>query len=222
MPGKGPAQHRLLVIHGPFGALGPRAAQIASNNAIRRSARFAAAVVNDAIAGREPLDATSEEENLEDFLEDLTEDDSMEEESSDDEVSGFQVASNQTTQAHEPQHVQHNALAAAPAPALASAPATADEVQPALILCLYCDREFNSMTARRRHELDRHVGTICRWPGCGTVTATEDELIQHFLDHQRDAVAQGWDKQNCPWPNCGKAFSRGHSVQRCFKRHNRG
>ncbi|KAI1746473.1 hypothetical protein F4782DRAFT_536438 [Xylaria castorea] len=235
MPGKGPVQHRLLVAQGPFAALGPLSAQIASDNAIRRSARAAAAVVNDALAGREPSDATSEEVNLEDFLEDVPEDESMDEESSDDDDLGLNVTSNQAAYTHEPEddseqdeeheNVQNNTqpiyyaapavLAAFPAPVpvsatgtAASTAATAGQNLQDLIPCMYCDREFSSTSARHQHALDRHIGTICHWPSCGTVTDTEDELIQHFLEHQRVGIEQGWEKTACAWPNCGKSFSR--------------
>ncbi|KAI0182419.1 hypothetical protein EV127DRAFT_415124 [Xylaria flabelliformis] len=265
MPGKGPAQYRLLITHGPFGHLGPAKAQIAHNNAVRRSARRAAAVVNDALAGRYTFDVTSDEETLEDYMEPLSEDESMEDETSDDGVLGidltrrpavntheqendseeevFQVESEEESEEEEVEEHQYvsrgtqtmyyytpvavSALASGPVPtpvpvpAPVSATTAANQGRQRLVPCSYCDRQFSSVVIRHQHEHDKHIGTTCHWPGCGTVTNTDDELHQHFRDHHRDAIEQGVDKNTCPWPNCGKVFSRADTVQRCLKRHNR-
>ncbi|KAI0863806.1 hypothetical protein F4860DRAFT_511696 [Xylaria cubensis] len=267
MPGKGPAQYRLLITHGPFGHLGPAKAQIAHNNAVRRSARRAAAVVNDALAGRYTFDVTSDEETLEDYMEPLSEDESMEDETSDDGVLGidltrrpavntheqendseegeeeevFQVESDEESEEEEVEEHQYvsrgtqtmyyytpvavSALASGPGPVPGPGPVSAataaNQGRQRLVPCSYCDRQFSSVVVQHQHEHDKHIGTTCHWPGCGTVTNTDDELHQHFRDHHRDAIEQGVDKNTCPWPDCGKVFSRADTVQRCIKRHNR-
>ncbi|KAI0555618.1 hypothetical protein F4679DRAFT_524463 [Xylaria curta] len=260
MPGKGPAQHRLLITHGPFGYMGPVKAHIAANNAIRRSARAAAAVVNDALAGREPVDVTSEEDNLERFLEEVTEDESLTDATSDDGVLGIDLTRRPAVYTHEPEddseegpeeesgeeseeefeeeiedhqyasqgtqtlyHYPPLASGRVPVrvPVSAPAAANANRGRQRSVTCAYCNKEFSTVGRQRRHEQDKHIGTICRWPGCGAVTNTDEELHQHFRDHQRVAVEQGWDKTTCPWPNCGRVYSRSDTINRCFKRHNR-
>ncbi|KAH8164560.1 hypothetical protein CIB48_g3675 [Xylaria polymorpha] len=279
MPGKGPVQRRLLEVHGPFGHLGPRAAHEASMHAIHctRRGRDASAVVNDVINGRQQTESVSSEDSLEDYMEYLTEDDSVEEETSQGEGSGSKASNNQEMQDDETEdnneqdtdgeehddeqdtyaeddenetaqyNLQFSYYAPTPMPASSPpfSPVTAGTAAPAVIFlapivgpaaaaavaaasnnldnaphCPHCDKEFNNAAAQRQHVLDRHVGTTCYWPDCLTVTATEAELSTHFHEHQRSAVARGWNPLHCPWPNCGKEFSRRYSVQRCFKKHN--
>jgi len=89
--------------------------------------------------------------------------------------------------------------------------------------CRRCGKTFLQESACRTHMNDTHVGRMCYWPACyGGVFDNEEQLRLHFRVHQQVAVEQhGQDPTVCPWPGCGKQFSRAHTVQRCIKAHNR-
>ncbi|KAI1174934.1 hypothetical protein F4777DRAFT_579524 [Nemania sp. FL0916] len=78
----------------------------------------------------------------------------------------------------------------------------------------------NSKNQEHRHIMDRHVGTRCLWPGCHATTANETDLLRHLWDHQAPEINRGTLPTECPWPNCGKSFTRKDTVRRCIKRHN--
>ncbi|KAI1198756.1 hypothetical protein F5X97DRAFT_342470 [Nemania serpens] len=86
--------------------------------------------------------------------------------------------------------------------------------------CRDCPKEFAKNSILQTHVNDRHVGRVCYWPQCGSSFETEGQLIQHFQQHQRQAITAGFDPKACPWPRCEKEFSRRDTVQRCIKRHN--
>ncbi|KAI0817144.1 hypothetical protein GGR55DRAFT_619222 [Xylaria sp. FL0064] len=92
---------------------------------------------------------------------------------------------------------------------------------PQRFICHYCPRVYNRNAPLDQHIRDRHCGTRCYFPGCGRSFSTEDGLLGHFRDHQRQGAAQSLLQTQCPWPGCGKVCSRRDSVQRCIKRHNR-
>ncbi|KAI1117965.1 hypothetical protein F5Y14DRAFT_447375 [Nemania sp. NC0429] len=86
--------------------------------------------------------------------------------------------------------------------------------------CPNCPKLFTKHSTMQTHIADRHVGMRCYFPGCGVTTNTELGMIEHFLQHQRLAIEGGGEPTVCPWPGCGKNFSRKDTVQRCIKRHN--
>ncbi|KAI1426572.1 hypothetical protein F5Y12DRAFT_741536 [Xylaria sp. FL1777] len=88
-------------------------------------------------------------------------------------------------------------------------------------VCPRCPQEYEKKSNLVKHCQDRHPGTRCNFPHCGTITATEHELIAHFVLHQQLGESEGLRPEQCPWPDCGKVFSRADTVQRCIKRHNR-
>ncbi|KAI1815365.1 hypothetical protein GGS20DRAFT_342129 [Poronia punctata] len=96
-----------------------------------------------------------------------------------------------------------------------------EEGEAGLLACRRCGRRYRKRAALSTHMSDAHNGRMCYWAGCGGVSATEADLHAHFRMHQQDAVAAGQSRTACPWPGCDKSFSRGDSVLRCIKRHNR-
>ncbi|KAI1132399.1 hypothetical protein F5Y10DRAFT_261107 [Nemania abortiva] len=92
--------------------------------------------------------------------------------------------------------------------------------QSPIFTCRLCRKRYAKNNSLSLHFADRHVGTRCHWPGCGFRSVGETGLLHHFQQHQRDAIENGVARETCPWPACGKTFSRGDSVQRCIKRHN--
>ncbi|KAI3336837.1 hypothetical protein HD806DRAFT_474943 [Xylariaceae sp. AK1471] len=100
-----------------------------------------------------------------------------------------------------------------------SSPSSPTPSPPPRFACRRCPRIYTRKITLEQHIRDRHCGTRCYWPRCGTTTTTEAELLQHPSDHQKHA--RGVLPTTCPWPGCGKVFGRGDTVQRCLKRHNR-
>ncbi|TGJ86718.1 hypothetical protein E0Z10_g2024 [Xylaria hypoxylon] len=94
------------------------------------------------------------------------------------------------------------------------------DVEPTSFPCRHCPRVYDKKYNLDKHISDTHIGTRCYWPGCGTTTKTEKELIHHFKDHHIEAINGGTQDVCCPWPGCGKTFSRRDTVQRCLKGHN--
>ncbi|KAI0538120.1 hypothetical protein GGR58DRAFT_469557 [Xylaria digitata] len=98
-------------------------------------------------------------------------------------------------------------------------PESEPESEPELFPCRRCDRVYTKECNLKQHIYDRHVGTRCYWPHCGTTTHTELELIEHLKQHQAEAIKQGTKKEDCPWPDCGKGFTRIDTARRCVKKH---
>ncbi|KAK5634155.1 hypothetical protein RRF57_009869 [Xylaria bambusicola] len=99
-------------------------------------------------------------------------------------------------------------------------PAHEPTPEPTQFVCRRCGKVFMKNSVLKRHVEDRHCGTRCYFPGCGSTTATEHALLIHLTVHQKEAVEQqGLDDTVCPWPGCGKTFSRYDTVLRCLKRH---
>lgn len=108
-------------------------------------------------------------------------------------------------------------------PVASSTPTPQAAAQARQLRCWHCvtSKNYKEQYALTLHIRDRHVGRVCHWPQCGTTTNSEEELLAHFSQHQKDAIAGGLESVVCPWPNCAKRLSRRDSVQRCIKRHNR-
>ncbi|KAI0396736.1 hypothetical protein F5Y17DRAFT_78839 [Xylariaceae sp. FL0594] len=106
----------------------------------------------------------------------------------------------------------------------AAAPrASPSQPSAATLTCRRCGKMYARQAALTCHMQDTHVGRMCYWPGCrGGILTSEAQLLEHFLNHQRQAIAAGTVAPvECPWPGCGKTHTRRDTVQRCIKAHNR-
>ncbi|KAI1170831.1 hypothetical protein F4777DRAFT_594563 [Nemania sp. FL0916] len=93
------------------------------------------------------------------------------------------------------------------------------------VTCRRCQRICPSEQALKRHMEDRHVGRYCYWPGCGTRTATEADLINHLIEeHQHWTIElkiAGEIRLLCPWPGCSKTFARKEWIHSQREKHAR-
>jgi hypothetical protein len=103
----------------------------------------------------------------------------------------------------------------APTPAAAG-----QQLQTAQLACDQCDRTFLTGRALAQHITDEHTGTVCHWPGCGSVTTEGAGLRAHLRSHQRAVIQQGGSPLMCHWPGCDCTVRRADSAVRHLLGHN--
>ncbi|KAI1767511.1 hypothetical protein GGR53DRAFT_482093 [Hypoxylon sp. FL1150] len=91
--------------------------------------------------------------------------------------------------------------------------------------CDKCDFTTGTAGALNQHQYRKHVGTRCGWPGCQEETVDEEAMRSHLrhthaVVEVRDPNDANAVTYHCPWPECGKTFSRPHTAQQCLYRHN--
>ncbi|KAI1505852.1 hypothetical protein F5X99DRAFT_404403 [Biscogniauxia marginata] len=89
-----------------------------------------------------------------------------------------------------------------------------------LVVCNICNIAIikDNIT---RHTEEIHVGTICYFPSCHVVTATENDLRQHLKGHVIIGNASNSDHPfSCQWPGCDKTFNQFKAARRHQLRHN--
>ena len=76
-------------------------------------------------------------------------------------------------------------------------------------VCDVCHKEFNSVSAVKRHYVI-HTGEKafkCTWEGCGKAFNQRAHLTKHAKLHTGKPVQQLETPYKCTWRGCGKAFS---------------
>ncbi|KAI0396737.1 hypothetical protein F5Y17DRAFT_418548 [Xylariaceae sp. FL0594] len=88
--------------------------------------------------------------------------------------------------------------------------------------CATCQETFRTSSMLSQHKI-LHVGTQCRWAGCGRHTLDEKRMLAHLRWHQDEIVSNKPSpdiaKLICQWPGCGTQFSRQDSAKRCVYKH---
>ncbi|CAJ2509875.1 Uu.00g057750.m01.CDS01 [Anthostomella pinea] len=99
--------------------------------------------------------------------------------------------------------------------------ATAETSEPRYYARRICGALKNTKNSRYDHERGVHVGTICLFPGCGAMEATEGAMAAHLREVHRYSEVQleGQTKFQCGWPGCSKIFPADRSAGRCVQWH---
>ncbi|XXH02948.1 hypothetical protein Hte_009338 [Hypoxylon texense] len=97
--------------------------------------------------------------------------------------------------------------------------APTDDQQQQDLTCPHCDATFKTKQTLGQHLSEKHIGTVCFWPGCNANFSSEGNHITHLKEHN-DAAASGENgTMTCNWPGCGKVFQRAERVSRHLRRH---